>query len=288
MRLFVKRHLDWGGVWLLGDATKFALAYLASDELVLPPAFTGTALAPNATLHLLGGSYLGVFYGRNLQVDAGARIRALASPLLVGGIAVSTTTPCAGDEVEVTLSVPGDPTATPWIQDLVGSHQFVQFGAYGTRQIVGSVLTTDGRADWVTVPIDVQQCAAAPGAPPPLALHFHAAYGQQNTVEFVVNAFNASGAEITMTTPATYAWSFGDGQTLADVPPRLARLQPRWRPSPNSASSMPRCRSRHRRERCWNRRSSRSSASTRTTARRGSSSRRPRLPRCLQPALASR
>ena len=218
VRLFVKRHLDWGGV-VSGDATKFALAYLASDELVLPPAFTGTALAPNATLHLLGGSYLGVFYGRNLQVDAGARIRALASPLLVGGIAVSTTTPCAGDEVEVTLSVPGDPTATPWIQDLVGSHQFVQFGAYGTRQIVGSVLTTDGRADWVTVPIDVQQCAAAPGAPPPLALHFHAAYGQQNTVEFVVNAFNASGAEITMTTPATYAWSFGDGQTLTTTSP---------------------------------------------------------------------
>ena len=218
IRLFVRRDLDWDGA-LSGDPTKFALAYIDDKDLVLPPSFSGTALAPNAKLHLVRGSYLGVFYGKRVLVNPGATVRAVPTPLLVGGIAVSNTTPCAGDTVEVTLMSANDPLATPWIQAVVGGHQFVQFGVPGPREVVGAVFTTDGRADAAVVPVTVQQCAPPPGSAPPVALHFWHALSSPNVVEMVVHGFGSNGLEVPNVGPASFTFKFGDGQTLTTASP---------------------------------------------------------------------
>src|SRR5262249_52217582 len=115
------------------------------------------------------------------------------------------------------------PGATPWIQGVVGSHQFVQFsGDPGARLVWAAVYTPDGHADFTSVPITVHQCTTPPGAAPPMALHFWVALGKPNVVEFIVHNYDTDGLEILPPGPATYTWSFGDGQTMTTHSPFVA------------------------------------------------------------------
>jgi hypothetical protein len=234
VNVFVLHRVAWkGGV--VGDGAHFVLAYLGEGPLVFEGPFTGTALAPHAHLHLgrpsdgcdrddspgFPSAYSGSFYGREVFVAPGTTVQQLATPLLIGSMAVSDTTLCMGQQTEVTLNAANAGTgARVGINGVPGAHQFIEFaGAPGPRLVYASVVTPDGNADFTSIPVTVQSCTPAPGALPPVALHFWPDPTQPNQVEFMVHDYDANGREVLPTAPATYAWTFGDGQTMATSSP---------------------------------------------------------------------
>ncbi len=231
VRVYVRERAEWAGA-VSGDGTKFVFAYLGGEPLRLNPGFTGTALAPNALLDLgpahgdprsAHASYQGVFYGKDVLVGPRVTVRRIPTAVLVGGLTVSNTDLCVGQQAEVSMTTAADAQGpmTTWIQGTAGAHQFVDFAGFpGPRWVYASVFTPDGRADSTRVQVNVQTCAAAPV--PRIGLHFGPALGKPNVVELMVHAFDANGFETLPTGPATYTWSFGDGQTATTHSPLVA------------------------------------------------------------------
>ncbi len=244
VHVFVLRQATWDGE-VTGDGSRFVFSYLGRSTLALAGTFAGTALAPHASLVLgenaedsddegereahdvfehdrrFPTSYSGTFYGRKVAVGRGVTIRQLSTPLLIGSLAVSRTTLCMGQQTEVTLDAGEASTgAKIGINGVPGGHQFVEFaGAPGPRLVYASVVTPGGQADFASIPVTVQSCTPASGALPPVALHFWPDPIQPNQVEFMVHDYDANGSEVLPTGPATYAWTFGDGQTMTTSSP---------------------------------------------------------------------
>jgi hypothetical protein len=221
--LYVNGAVIWRGS-ASGDTTRFALGYLATGTLDLESPFNGLALAPFGTLQLVStsGTYTGAFYGKDVLLEAGVTVKQATTPFLLGGITVSTTTPCVGQAVKATVDSSGaGSAATTWINGVVGPNQYLQFsGAPGNRLVTATVFTPDGHADSITTPITLKSCAAPPGAAPPIALRFGPApLSTPNVVEFSVRTYGANGFEFQPPTPATYVWTFGDGQTATTTAP---------------------------------------------------------------------
>jgi hypothetical protein len=220
--VFVKSIALWQGQ-VTGDGTQFVFSYLGGLPLTFAGTFTGTALAPNAIINLgpLPSSYHGNFYGQQVVVASGVTVQEIATPLLGASLSVSNTTLCAGQPTEVTLDATDAGTgARTWINGIPGSHQFLQFqGAPGSRLVFASIVTPDGRTDFTSVPVTVQACTPAAGAPPPVALHFWPTPDHPNAVEFMVHDYDANGFEVTPSGSASYAWTFGDGQTATTTSP---------------------------------------------------------------------
>src|SRR5262249_19290215 len=151
----------------------------------------------------------GTFYGKHVTVAPQVVVRKLATPLLLDGLAVSNTSPCLGEPVEVKVSLDASldgsgagADATSCIQAVVGPRQFVQVrDATGPRLVYASVHTADGRADTATVPVTLQDCGPAPGGAPPIALHFWPALSDRNAIELVVHDYDANGHEIPASGP---------------------------------------------------------------------------------------
>jgi hypothetical protein len=234
VNVFVEETASWDGD-VTGDGTRFVFAYLGSQPFSFGGgSFTGTALVPHADLTLgrepdedgdpSTTTYSGNFYAEGVWVAPNVIVQEIATPLLAASVSVSNTTPCVGEGTEVTVDASdAGPGATTRINGMPGSHQFVQFaGAPGPRLVVATVVTPDGRADSTTVPITVQRCTPAAGDLAPVALHFWPTPNQVNEVEFMVHDFDAHGVEVLPTTAATYAWSFGDGQTAMTTSPLVS------------------------------------------------------------------
>ncbi len=193
-------------------------------EISLNTAFRGTLLAPHSALSLRDPShaYEGLYYGKSVSVDSHVTVRGIQSPVILGGINVPNTTPCVGQPAEVTVDdSAAPPGSVTRIQGVVGNHHFVSFtGAPGPRTVYAAVFTPDGRADFVHVPVTVQQCAPQPGQASPIAFHsWHSLQGP-NVLEFSVHSLEPSLNLETRAVPgATYTWSFGDGQTLTTTSP---------------------------------------------------------------------
>jgi hypothetical protein len=222
INVYVNNTALWNGE-VTGDGTQFLFAYLGILPFTVAGPFTGTALAPNAILNLgpLPASYSGNFYGQQIVMAPGVTVQQIATPLLIDGLTVSNTTLCVGQQTEVTFSAgSAGAGAQTWINGTPGTHQFVQFaGAAGPRTIFASVFTPDGRADFTSVPVTVQQCTYPAGTAPPVALHFWPTPTKVNDVELMVHDYNSGGFEVLPTGPATYAWTFGDGQTATTTSP---------------------------------------------------------------------
>jgi PKD domain-containing protein len=226
--LYASTSASWKGD-VFGDATRFVFGFLGHGSLVFENVFLGTALAPFGTLELRPSStvYQGTFYGRHVVVWPQVTVRKLPTPMLVDGITVSNTAPCIGEPVEVSVALDpsldnngAGPGATTWVQGVVGPHQFVQFrDAPGPRTVYATVYAPDGRADFTSVPVTLQRCAPQPGSAPPIALHFWPALSNRNVVELMVHGYDGNGHEVPSSGPATYAWSFGDGQTMTTSSP---------------------------------------------------------------------
>ncbi|HWL84742.1 MAG TPA: PKD domain-containing protein, partial [Polyangiaceae bacterium] len=223
VNLWIHTSATWNGS-ITGDGSRFVLGYLGQDELVLQPGFQGTALAPFGTLHLSSTAatsnlYKGVFYGKHVALDPNVTVQGAPTPYLIDQLNVSKTTLCVGEQAEASLLTSNlGANAIVNLQGAAGTHQYVQFAHnVGARSLWASVYTPDGRADFVSVPITVQSCAAT-GAPP-VALHFWGAKSPANAVEFMVRGYDANGNEAPMAASATYAWTFGDGQTTTTSSP---------------------------------------------------------------------
>ena len=225
INVFVKSTALWGGS-VTGDGTRFVFSYLGSLPLTFAGTFTGTALAPNAALNLgpLPASYSGNFYGQHVVLAPGVTVHQIATPFLLNSVAVSNTTPCVGQETEVTVDGAGAGAgAILRINGIPGGHQFVQFaGAPGKRLVAATVVTPDGRADSTTVPFTVQQCTPAAGTIAPVALHFWPTPNRVNEVEFMVHDYDAHGQEVLPSAAATYAWNFGDGKVATTTSPLIS------------------------------------------------------------------
>ncbi len=221
--IYVEASASWQGT-TSGDATRFVFGFLGQETVTIAGGFRGTALAPFGSLKLgpQGGHYEGTFYGRKVTVGPGVTVKKLETPFLIGEVKVDKSAVCVGELAEVSL-VSGGPTApgtTPRIMGVVGDHQFVAFsGAPGPRVVYASIVTSDGLADFVDVPITVDRCATPPGGAPPVALHFWGAQGIPNAVELSVRGYGQGGHEVTLEGPASYAWSLGDGRTATTTSP---------------------------------------------------------------------
>jgi len=219
VEMYVQSGATWKGT-TSGDPTQFILTYLGSDVLRLQGSLDGTVLVPSGTLELDNGSYRGTYYGNDVVIKPGVMVTKVPTPLLIDGLTVSNTAPCVGQETEVTLSAPSLPGADIRIQGLPGSHQFVQFdGAATKRMIFATVITADGHGDFASVPIQLQQCTPAAGSAP-VALHFwEDTSGKPNLVDLHAGTYDGTGQQIPIQGPATYVWSFGDGQTATTTTP---------------------------------------------------------------------
>ena len=223
VNIYVNRSVRWKGE-VFGDGARFIFGFLGQGAMVLEGGFLGTALAPFGTLELKPPSaYQGTFYAKHVVIGPQITVQKLPTPMLIDGVTVSNTTPCTGEPVEVLVSLGAGntlPGATTWIQGVVGTRQFVQFrDAPGERTVFATVTTPDGRADFTSVPVTVQRCDPPPGAGSPIALHFWPALRKPNIVELVVHDYDANGHEVAASGSATYAWSFGDGQSLTTSAP---------------------------------------------------------------------
>jgi hypothetical protein len=222
VNVFVKSAALWNGS-VTGDGTHFVFSYLGVLPLTFAGTFTGTALAPNAAINLgpLPASYNGNFYGQQVVLAGGVTVQEIATPLLIASLALSATTLCVGQETEVTVDASdAGPGAKVAINGVPGVHQFVEFlGAPGPRVVYASVLTPGGQADFVSTPVTVQSCTPSAGAISPVALHFWPDPTHVNQVEFMIHDYDSGGQEVLPTGTATYAWTFGDGQTATTSSP---------------------------------------------------------------------
>ncbi len=227
VNLWVHGTATWGGT-VSGDASRFVMGYLGQDKVVLQGGFQGTALAPFGTLELAAAPspYKGTFYGKHVVLDPNVSVREAPTPYLIDQLSVGKTTLCVGEQTELSLvASAAGPDAVVNLQGLRGTHQYVQFANNaGQRSVFASVYSPDGRADFTSIPVTVQTCPAgasqAGGAP--VALHFWGAKAPANTVEFVVRGFDGDGHETGMTGQASYAWTFGDGQTATTTTPAIS------------------------------------------------------------------
>lgn len=223
IHIYVANSWIWHAGTTKGDTSRLFVEYLGRSAMSLEAPFSGTVLAPYSTLNFatVQGTYNGTYYGKDVVIQPGVTIIEVPPPLLIDTLTVSNTSPCVGQNTEVTVSVPGaGPGVTTMINGVVGSHQLLQFSdASGPRMIYATVYTSDGRADFMSVPITVQHCTPPAGSPPPMALHYWGATGMRYGVEFVVHAYDSNFHEIPATGPATYVWTFGDGQTLTTTAP---------------------------------------------------------------------
>lgn len=221
--VYVDTSVIWRGAET-GDGTKFILGYLGTGMLDLESPLAGLALAPFGTLQLVStaAGYTGAFYGKDVILQPGVQVTSAPTPLLIGSVTVSPTRVCVGQQAEVRVDASAaGPNATTWINGrTVGTHQFVEFaGQPGTRFVTAAVYTGTGGADSQTIPVTVNQCSQAPGQPPPISLRFGGTLGKPNTVEFMVHGYDSNGNEVLPPSTATYAWTFGDGQTATTASP---------------------------------------------------------------------
>jgi hypothetical protein len=226
VNMYVLGEVEWQGK-VTGDATLFMLSVLSQRGITLQRGFRGTILVPFGTLTLSARRewlYEGTFYGKNTVVGKDVTLRKIATPALIDGITASNVLPCVGDPVEVVVTpAAAAAKATVWIQGVVGGRQILQFrDAAGPRAVFATALTPDGRADFSSVPITLQHCAAKPGATAPLALHFWHGLRKPNVIELMVHDFDDNGHETSVSGPASYSWTFGDGQTATTASPLVS------------------------------------------------------------------
>ncbi len=225
VNVFVMSTALWNGQ-VTGDGTQFVFSYLGILPLTFAGKFTGTALAPNALINLgpLPTSYSGNFYGQQVAVASGVTVQEIATPLLIASLTLSTTTLCTGQQTEVTVdAADAGAGARVGINGVPGAHQFVEYpGLSGSRVVYASVVTPNGQADFASVPVTMQSCTLATGALPPVALHFWPDPTLPNQVAFMVHDYNSNGQEVLPTVSATYAWTFGDGQTATTSSPLVS------------------------------------------------------------------
>jgi hypothetical protein len=230
VKLYIRESLEWKGS-VSGDTTRFVLAYVGHSTVRLNPGFSGTALVPNAQLRLERGDdpdedhsvYHGVFYGKKVVVESRVTVQRAATPLLIGGLTVSNTNLCVGQQTEVNLTTLTDASIqmTPWIQGTASNHQFVEFaGQPGPRWVYASVFAPNGRADAARTQVNVQNCAASNA--PHIGLHFGPSMGKPNVVELMVHGYDNNGYEALPAGLATFVWTFGDGQTATTNSPLVS------------------------------------------------------------------
>ena len=80
VELYVRQSLIYRGKTLIarGGAGDLLLGYLGTSSATLEAAFTGTVVAPNATLVLASlnvGQHQGSFFGRSIEVHQGSTVR---------------------------------------------------------------------------------------------------------------------------------------------------------------------------------------------------------------------
>jgi len=223
IHIYVANSWIWHAATILGDTSQLVVEYLGSSEMSLEAPFGGTVLAPHATLNFatVQGTYSGTYYGKDVVIQPGVTILEVPPPMLIDTVTVSNTSPCVGQETEVTASVPNaGPGVTTWINGVIGSQQILQFSGYpGPHDIVVTVYTADGKADSSVTTINVQQCPVT-GAPQAI-LHFRPTTSGPNHVEFMVHFLDSYGHEQLPTGPAHYSWVFGDGTTAAGSSPLI-------------------------------------------------------------------
>ena len=175
----------------------------------------------------LAAAFNGNFYGQQVALTPGVTVHQIATPLLAGALTLSRSTVCGRSqrrEVKFDSNRPPAPEPARGSNGTEGNHQCLQFaGAPGPRTVAASVYTPDGRADFVSAPVTAATTCSAEhlgSAPLPLAFkNFWSAADKPNDVEFMVHNYDANGREVLPTGPATYSWSFGDGQTLTTTSP---------------------------------------------------------------------
>lgn len=77
MRIFVKSGLTFrGGVTATEQtASRPLVAYFGTSNALLESPFDGTVVAPKAKIVLSSFEHIGAFFGKKLEVQAGAKLR---------------------------------------------------------------------------------------------------------------------------------------------------------------------------------------------------------------------
>jgi hypothetical protein len=128
---------------------------------------------------------------------------------LIKNVALSQTSVCVGDTVSVTVTAlhperAGEP-AQVTVNALPGHQHKVQLTTAGDNPIDVNAQTADGYVDSRTVRVEAHSCSQALRPP---------------TLRITNNVFVQDGADLTIlntqdySASASYAWAFGDGQTL--------------------------------------------------------------------------
>lgn len=207
---------------VIGDARRFVLGHLGTEGATVSGSFRGTLLAPNASLTLgPQQTYEATVFAKRLTVGPGVTVKKIETPFLIGELKIAKETLCAGEQTEVTLSTgaPTVPGVTPRIMGAIGTRQYVEFsGAPGPRTVFATLTTSDGRADHVSSPVQVQQCGASDAATR-VHLHFKGARGIPNGAELAVFQYDTNGHPVPVTPGSSYEWTFGDGKTLSTTVP---------------------------------------------------------------------
>lgn len=76
--VYVRAGLTWrGGVTFNGPSNRFLVAYSGTNALALESPFTGTVIAPGASLRLAvgGATHTGAFFAKNLQLDPDVQVK---------------------------------------------------------------------------------------------------------------------------------------------------------------------------------------------------------------------
>jgi hypothetical protein len=200
------------GTLAAADPTRVQYVYLGTSSITLQPPFSGTFIAPFASLAIgqpVTGPYQGSFFASQISVGPGTTIVHLPSPLVITNVSVSNSQPCPGQPVNVTVSTA--PGAQAYVDGYLGNGQTVQFmnSGPGTKWIDVSATAANGQVDSELISVTLQACTADQEWP---LIRFRSNIYKEYVMDFVARDTDpTTGIETLPAAGATYTWSFGDG-----------------------------------------------------------------------------